>query len=319
MSSEANKINSGLVNEAPLVSVIINCYNGEKYLREAIDSVIAQTYENWEIIFWDNQSDDDSALIVHGYEDQRIKYYKTDQFTPLGEARNLAMEKATGEWCAFLDCDDMWYLDKLEKQIDIIINDNDVLGVVYGRMVVVSKVYSNSNATGVWEHSMSKYTNEYLLKELPEWDIFNKLLCFNFVPLLTALFKRQFYWNVGGIGSNYNISEDYDLFLKLAHIKHFRAIQTPVAQYRVHGDNLSSNNMEKGYFESVDIVSQYLPNEDAKHAIKYHHTVYAVRLLKSGQVIDSVRQIIFNGSLRSLLEMVLIKVTGRFLKFHSVY
>ena len=65
----------------PLVSVIINCYNGEKYLREAIDSVIAQTYSNWEIIFWDNQSTDSSAEIVKSYNDDRIKYYRDN--TPI--------------------------------------------------------------------------------------------------------------------------------------------------------------------------------------------------------------------------------------------
>jgi glycosyltransferase involved in cell wall biosynthesis len=56
----------------PLVSIIINCYNGEKYLRETIDSVIAQTYTNWEIIFWDNQSTDDTANIVKGYNNSKV-------------------------------------------------------------------------------------------------------------------------------------------------------------------------------------------------------------------------------------------------------
>ena len=60
------------MTEQPLVSVIMNCFNGEKYLREAIDSVLAQTYQNWELIFWDNQSTDSSAEIVKSYDDPRI-------------------------------------------------------------------------------------------------------------------------------------------------------------------------------------------------------------------------------------------------------
>ena len=59
----------------PLVSIIINCFNGEKYLRNAIDSVIEQTYKNWEIIFWDNQSTDKSAEIFKSYKDKRFKYF----------------------------------------------------------------------------------------------------------------------------------------------------------------------------------------------------------------------------------------------------
>ena len=84
-------------NSNPLISVIINCYNGEKYLREAIDSVINQTYQNWEIIFWDNQSTDSSKQIVTSYKDNRIHYFCAPTHTSLGEARNLAVEKANGE------------------------------------------------------------------------------------------------------------------------------------------------------------------------------------------------------------------------------
>ena len=62
-----------IMTDNPLISIIMNCYNGEKYLQEALDSVINQTYKNWELIFWDNQSTDKSANIVHSYNDNRIK------------------------------------------------------------------------------------------------------------------------------------------------------------------------------------------------------------------------------------------------------
>ena len=107
---------SQLINsnsKEPLVSVIMNCYNGEKYLKEAIDSVCAQTYENWEIIFWDNQSADQSAKIFQSYNDPRLKYHYAPIHTFLYEARNNAIEKARGEFIAFLDVDDWWYSEKL--------------------------------------------------------------------------------------------------------------------------------------------------------------------------------------------------------------
>ena len=100
----------------PLVSVIMNCYNGEKYLREAIDSVYAQTYQNWEIIFWDNASTDTSAEITNTY-DSKLRYFKGEKTIPLGAARNKALSKCNGDYIAFLDVDDLWLPKKLEKQI----------------------------------------------------------------------------------------------------------------------------------------------------------------------------------------------------------
>ena len=116
-------------NNQPLISVIMNCYNSDKYLKEAIDSVIAQTYANWEIIFWDNQSTDQSAEIVKLYDDERIKYFYAEQHTTLGEGRNKALEKVTGEFISFLDCDDLYLPQKLEKTLEYFKDDN--IGLVY--------------------------------------------------------------------------------------------------------------------------------------------------------------------------------------------
>src|SRR4030067_1280023 len=102
--------------QQPLVSVIMNCYNSEKYLREAIDSVLAQTYQNWEIIFWDNQSTDKSAAIFKSYADPRFCYFLAPEHTTLGQARNLAVEQAHGAWVAFLDCGDILFPRKLAQQ-----------------------------------------------------------------------------------------------------------------------------------------------------------------------------------------------------------
>jgi len=98
----------------PLVSVVMNCYNSDSFLKEAIESVYNQTYSNWEIIFWDNASTDNSANIAKSY-DERIKYYLAPKTTPLGEARNLALSYTTGEYVAFLDCDDIWISDMIDS------------------------------------------------------------------------------------------------------------------------------------------------------------------------------------------------------------
>ena len=108
---------------SPLVSVIINCYNGQKYLSEAVNSVLSQTYKNWEIIFWDNQSTDGSARIFKNFEDSRLRYFYSPTHTLLYEARNYAIDQASGEFLAFLDVDDWWCPDKLEKQIPLFTDD----------------------------------------------------------------------------------------------------------------------------------------------------------------------------------------------------
>ena len=121
----------------PLVSIIMNCYNGEAYLCESIESVLSQTYKNWELIFWDNKSVDKSAEIFKSYKDKRFKYYYAPQHTLLYEARNQAIEKSSGEFIAFLDTDDFWAKDKLELQIPFFIDLK--VGVVYGNLFIVNE------------------------------------------------------------------------------------------------------------------------------------------------------------------------------------
>ena len=113
----------------PLVSVIVNCYNGEKYLKYAVESILSQTYRNLELIFWDNRSTDKSKGIIQSYKDKRIKYFYAKKHTTLYEARNLALQNCNGQFVCFLDVDDWYESSKIENQI-IFFSDKEV-GVVY--------------------------------------------------------------------------------------------------------------------------------------------------------------------------------------------
>ena len=99
------------------VSIIMNCFNGAKYLKQSIKSIISQSYKNWELIFWDNMSIDDSKKIFESFNDDRLKYFKAEEHTILYKARNLALKKASGDFICFLDTDDYWENDKIEKQL----------------------------------------------------------------------------------------------------------------------------------------------------------------------------------------------------------
>ena len=121
------------MSDQPLVSIIINCFNGESYLPQSLESVVSQKYKNWEVIFWDNQSTDNSSKIFKNYNGNRFKYYLADKHTKfLYEARNYALQKANGDFIAFLDADDWWTPDKLEKQISLF--EDPKVGLVYGNL-----------------------------------------------------------------------------------------------------------------------------------------------------------------------------------------
>ena len=104
------------------VSIITPCYNGAKYINKCIDSVLSQTFSDWEMLIIDDCSTDNSVEIIHRYacEDSRIKYYRTD--SPSGspsQPRNIGIDNATSRYIAFLDCDDIWCPRKLEEQLSI--------------------------------------------------------------------------------------------------------------------------------------------------------------------------------------------------------
>ena len=148
-------------NNQPLVSIIMNCYNGESYLPESIESLLSQSYKNWELIFWDNQSKDKSSEILKSYKDERIKYFYANEHTSLYKARNLAIEKSKGNFIAFLDTDDLWNREKLELQMPFF-NDPDV-GVVFSNLWMLKKN----------EKKKKLYTN----KKLPKGKIYNEKRC----------------------------------------------------------------------------------------------------------------------------------------------
>jgi glycosyltransferase involved in cell wall biosynthesis len=104
--------------ENPKISILVNCYNGEKYLSEALDSIYAQTYQNFEIVFVNNCSTDNSLQIAKNY-DERLKVVTTPKVIPLYSARNYGLKSISGDYLCFLDTDDLWHPKKLEKQVDV--------------------------------------------------------------------------------------------------------------------------------------------------------------------------------------------------------
>lgn len=106
-----------------LVSIIMPSYNTGRFITETINSVLAQTYTNWELLIVDDCSPDDTDAVVAQFTDPRIKYFKNEKNSGAAVSRNRALREATGRWIAFLDSDDLWAPEKLEKQIAFMENN----------------------------------------------------------------------------------------------------------------------------------------------------------------------------------------------------
>ena len=213
-------------SKEPVVSVIMNCLNCSRYLREAIKSVYSQTYDDWEIVFWDNVSTDNSVKIAKGYDD-KFYYFCGEKTVPLGHARNLAIEKAKGKYIAFLDCDDIWLPEKLEKQVKLL-DSNNKLGLVFSDSHMIDSS-SNLKRKSIFPNKMFR------------GNVFNELFYRNFIPFLTVVIRKDVLNKVGMFNPKYEIAEEYDLFLRIAEYYPIDFVEKSLAKYRVHDGNISKD------------------------------------------------------------------------------
>jgi glycosyltransferase involved in cell wall biosynthesis len=250
----------------PLVSVLMNCYDGEKYLKEAIDSVLAQTYQNWEIIFWDNQSTDRSAEIFKSYDDPRLKYFFAPKHTLLYEARNCAIEKASGELIAFLDVDDWWLSTKLEKQIPLFVDQE--VGIVCGNNWVVS------------ERKNKRWKS--LKRPAPTGWVLNDLLKSYFVGLLTLVVRRSALDSLDyPCDPRYHMIGDLDMVVRLSILWKLDCVQEPVAFYRAHDSNESLKQHSRHLDEMECWLGEMKEVEAIRSCPNFHFVKSRITYLKA--------------------------------------
>jgi glycosyltransferase involved in cell wall biosynthesis len=229
--------------QPPLVSVIMNCLNCEKYLRQAIDSVFAQTFSSWEIIFWDNASTDCSGEIAQSYG-SRLRYFREEETVFLGAARDHAVSQAQGEYVALLDCDDIWLPHNLAVQVELAEARPD-LGMVYTDCFFID---AEGRTLGTW---FSKYPPP------EDEDVLRRLLTGrNFIPCLSVLMRTAAVRKVGGFNHAFTFSEEYDLFLRLALECRVAHIAEPLAKYRLHATNATGTGSPGTTRETIQILKQ---------------------------------------------------------------
>jgi len=207
----------------PLISVIMNCHNGEKFLKKSIQSVLRQSYFNWELIFWDNCSSDNSASIIKSFSDDRIRYFKSKRFSNLYDARNQAIKKSKGEFICFLDTDDWWVKEKLKIQTNFIKkNKNKNIKFVFSNLYIYD--------------SLKKTSKKYFNYKISSGKITQQLLNDYKLGILTVMMKKQLFRNKS-FNKKFNIIGDFDFFIKLSIDESFYCIQKPLAYYRIHKKN----------------------------------------------------------------------------------
>jgi len=151
--------------ENPTVSVIIPAYNQANFIGKAIESVLRQTYQDFEIIVIDDGSTDNTEEITRGFKDKRVKYIKKyKKNRGISVARNIGIKTARGKYIALLDSDDEWLPEKLDKQINILQSESPEVGVVYSNLCYIDENGNNMNR----KLRNSKKAEGYIYEDLLE-------------------------------------------------------------------------------------------------------------------------------------------------------
>lgn len=226
----------------PKVSVVIPLYNGARYITKTVDSVLAQTFKDYEIVIADDGSTDGSSEILHGLYGNNIKYFKQDN-SGISSARNMAIRESRGEFIALLDHDDMWFPDKLAKQMELF-NKIPGLGLVYSNSFIIDGYGARQGTLFDIEPPHSGY-------------VFYDLLRANFIPVMTALIRKSVINETGLFNEQFRIVEDWDFFLRIAKIYEVGYIDEPLAEYRVHPSGFSKKRilMLKELNEVIDLYT----------------------------------------------------------------
>ena len=268
-----------------LVSIIMNCRNGAKFIDRSMSSVLKQHYKNFEIIFYNNFSTDNTERLIKEYKDKRIKYYKSNKYLKLYDARNKAIKKSKGEYITFLDIDDEWHKEKLKYQIKQF--DKYDLDVCF---------------TNYW---ISKKNNKKLFKKKIEClDIKNQILNDYPIGILTTMvrsdifIKKKYFFN-----KNYEIIGDFDFFFRLSKRFKFNCINSPLATYHVHGNNFS---IKKLNIEIEEIKKWYSYNKS--YLSRFNNNIMQINLIRECNLLYSKKKLNFFSKKLNNISSITIKI-----------
>jgi glycosyltransferase involved in cell wall biosynthesis len=225
-------------------------YNGEKTIKQTIESVFQQTFTDWELIVIDDNSQDSTLEIVHSFQDSRLKVF-TYPNSGVSASRNRGITQATGEFISFLDADDLWTPDKLESQLKTL-QENPQAGVAYSWTDWIDE-------SGKFLRNGGHIT--------VNGNAYQQLLVRDFIESgSNPLIRRQAFHEVGGFDEKLAHGEDWDMWLRLASRYEFVTVPSPQILYRISPQSASFNiwKMEEG---SLQIIERAFAN--APESLQY--------------------------------------------------
>lgn len=256
-------MNTGVSLSDIRVSVIVPTFNRAHFLTETIDSILSQTFKNFELIVVDNCSTDNTREVIHSYNDERLKYYTNPNNGIIAVNRNYGIRKSLGEYIAFCDDDDLWLPKKLERQLQEFEKD-DQIGLVCSNLI-------NFNENGKqWEQHRYQSGSSYIT--------FEALFRNNTVLCSSVLLKRLVISDVGMMDESPELfrAEDYELWLRIARKYRIKYVHLPLVKYRTHsGACLKA----RPYIESVRlhrVVYQRLLDKGLIDTQLYRKTVAGI-------------------------------------------
>ena len=259
----------------PRVSIIMNCFNGEKFLNQSLDSIIKQTYKNWELIFWDVSTSDKSKKILESYKEKRFKYFNSGTKKNLYHSRNEAIEVSNGEIISFLDCDDWWHPEKLEKQIKLFEDDS------------VAMVYSGYYEFHQDKNKFKKITKRKILSGY----IQSKIIYDYHIGILTTLIRKKVFNEINGYNNFFHICGDFEFNIRMSENNKVIGLKEHLAYYRIHNENISRDIdkeiveleycyeiFKKKKFKNLKKFENFLNYRKFKNALKKNNKKIALRL-----------------------------------------
>jgi glycosyltransferase involved in cell wall biosynthesis len=243
-----------------LVSVITASYNMANYLPMTIDSVLAQSYPNLEIVVVDDGSEDDTPRVMESYSgNPRVRYVRLEQNQGQTVAKNRGLSEARGEFLSFVDADNLWKPSKLEHQLPL---------------------FGASGKTGV-VYSDAEYIDgegallPYVKRSYHQGRITDQLLLSNFVNFNSAVVRRECIEKVGGFDENLRMGIDWDLWLRISTGYEFTFLPEQTYSYRIWANQMS--HQKKKRFQSAATIVDKFERENPKAA--HSKTLAAARAL----------------------------------------
>ena len=284
-------MNKEKINKAcPAVSVVMCVYNGERFLKDAIISILSQTFKDFEFIIWDDGSTDRSKAIIESIEDDRIRYFHHEN-TGLGKALNMACTEARGKYIARMDDDDVSLPDRLQTEYDFLENNPDY--------VLVSTPAYYINEVGEQIGQTFLYTKDYLIK--------NKLLVSTCIDHPSVMFRADAYRKTQGY-PNARRAQDRLFWSKLAQHGRFINLVNPLIKYRMITDSLSHKRDENSiYYRLMMLLGTKIVMDAEFHNedLRLYNDLYAQIPL-----LDSKKDSVYTPHVEERLHKIVSKICG---------